>query len=689
MNQLDMPTKRRRDSSPPCGTRQAAQATFAKAVQHHRSGQLAEADAGYRQVLASMPRHADSLHLLGLVAQQNGHIDTAIGLIRQAIAINGTAAPFHCTLGNALLQKGQGSDALACFHKAISLDPRLVEAHVNLGCALSEAGQVDDAIRHFRLALAVRPDLALVHNNLGDALRRKGRLDDAVASCRKALQLDPGHAEAHVNLGSALMLLERFDDAVACFRDALALRPDLVAAQINLGSALARQEKPDDAIAWFLKAIALQPNHADTYNNLGKVLMDQARVDEAVSCFVWATTLRPDHCDAHLNLSGAFQSRSRLDEALAHARHAEALAPDRVETLVGLGSTLRAQGRLDEAVASFERAIARCTDGRQLPRIHSDLAMALLARGDFERGWEEYEWRMQVMGPGRDFGVPQWRGEPAVGRTLLVHAEQGFGDTLQFCRFAPLAAKRGLRVVLEVQKPLLRLLRGLPGVEQVVAQGDALPHHDLHCPMMSLPLALHTTLDTMPARAPYLHADADRVAGWERRLAARGRRTPRVGVLWAGNSHEAKLRLALVDRRRSIPPAQLAPIFAVPGVQFVGLQKDGPSAPDGFPMIDLMNEMSDFADTAALVGTLDLVIAVDSAVAHLAGALGRPVWLMDRFDPCWRWLLGRSDSPWYPGLRIVRQPTPGDWEPVIARIADDLRGFAAAWTSPAAVGTAP
>ena len=462
-----------------------------------------------------------------------------------------------------------------------------------------------------------------------------------------------------------------------------------MAAQINLGSALARQDKPDDAIAWFLKAITLQPNHADTYNNLGKVLMDQARVDEAMSCFNWATTLRPDHCDAHLNLSGAFQSRSRLDEALAHARHAEALAPDRIETLVGLGSTFRAQGRLDEAIASFERAIARCPDSRQLPRIHADLAMALLARGDFERGWKEYEWRTQVMGSGRDFGVPQWRGEPAVGRTLLIHAEQGLGDTLQFCRYASLAAERGLRVVLEVQKPLLRLLGSLPGVEQVVAQGDALPDHDLHCPMMSLPLALRTTIETIPAGTPYLHADADRIAGWERRLAVQDRGRLRVGVLWAGNAHSGKPRLALVDRRRSIPPAQLAPILDVPGVQFFGLQKDGPNAPDAFPLTDLMSEMDDFADTAALVGALDLVIAVDSAVAHLAGALGQPVWLMDRFDPCWRWLLGRGDSPWYPELRIVRQPTPGDWEPVIARIADDLRGFAAAWTSSAAVGATP
>ncbi len=687
MNRLDTPTKTRRRASSSSGPHPAAQASFATALRQHRAGQLAEAESSYRQVLAVMPRHADSLHLLGLIARQEGRVDAALALVRRAIAINGAAAPFHCTLGNVLLEKRQVGDALACFRRAIGLDPLLVEAQVNLGCALSEAGRLDDAMRHFRLALAVKPDLALAHNNLGDALRRQGRLDDAVASCRNALQLEPDYPEAHVNLGSALMLLDRLDEAVACFRRALQLRPDLVAAQTNLGSALAHQDKPDEAISWFLKAIASQPNHADAYNNLGKVLMDQARVDEAVSCFVWATTLEPNHVDAHLNLSGALQGQNRLDEALAHVRRAEALAPGRIETLVGLGGTFRALGRLDDAVASFEGAIARCTDERRLPRIHADLAMALLARGDFASGWKEYEWRMQVGGLGRNFTVPQWRGEEAAGRTLLIHAEQGFGDTLQFCRYALLAAGRGLRVVLEVQTPLVRLLRSLPGIEQVVAYGEALPEHDLHCPMMSLPLALRTTLDTIPAGAPYLHADADRSAEWQRRLAAPDHAKPRVGVLWAGNSHGAKLRLALLDRRRSIAPARLAPILGVPGVQFFGLQKDGPEAPVDFPLIDVMSEMGDFADTAALVSTLDLVIAVDSAVAHLAGALGRPVWLMDRFDPCWRWLVGRSDSPWYPTLRIVRQFAPGDWDGVITRIAGDLRGFVAAWTGPVPAGT--
>ncbi len=667
----------------------AAHAAFAKALQHHRNGQLSEAESLYHQVLVSMPHHADSLNLLGVIAQKDGRIDAAIALIRQAIAINATAAPFHSNLGNALLEKQELGDALACFQKAIGLDPQLVDAQVNLGCALSEAGQVDEAIRHFHLALAIKPDLALAHNNLGDALQRQGRLDDAAASCQRALQLEPSYPEAYMNLGSVLMLLERPEEAVHCFQDALELRPDFVAAQINLGSALAQQEKFDEAISWLLKAIALQPKHADIYNNLGKVLMDQAKADQAISCFVWAITLKPDHCDAHLNLSGAFQSQSKLDESLDHARHAEALAPDRVETLVGLGSTLRAQGRLDDAVASFNRAIACCTDRRQLPQIHADLAMALLARGDFVLGWEEYEWRMPAIGLGRDFNVPQWRGEAAVGRTLLIHAEQGFGDTLQFCRYASLAAERGLRIILEAQKPLVRLLRSLPGVEQVVGQGETLPDYDLHCPMMSLPLALRTTIETIPARVPYLHADADRCAYWEHRFAVPDCRGPRVGVLWAGNSHTKKLRLALLDRRRSIAPAQLAPIFDVPGVQFFGLQKDGPNPPDDFRLTDVMSGMNDFADTAALISTLDLVIAVDSAVAHLAGALDRPVWLMDRFDPCWRWLLNRSDTPWYPKLQIIRQSTPGKWDPVITKIADDLRCFAAAWIKPGSLKTAP
>ena len=330
----------------------------------------------------------------------------------------------------------------------------------------------------------------------------------------------------------------------------------------------------------------------------------------------------------------------------------------------------REQGRLDDAVVCLRRAVELKPD---FADAHGNLAIALLARGDWTEGWAEYEWRWQtppMIMARREFAQPRWHGEAGSGQTLLVHAEQGLGNSLQFCRYAPLAAERGLRVVVEVQKPLARLLGSLPAIQGVVARGEALPHFDLHCPMLSLPRAFGTTTATIPGAPSYLHADSAKVAAWWTRLAALPRRGPRIGLAWAGSS---KLRS---DSRRSLAPDRLAPLFERPGAHFFSLQKDGPAAPTALPLTDFMNEMEDFADTAALVANLDLVISVDTAVAHLAAAIGKPVWMLDRFDPDWRWLAGRHGSPWYPTLRLYRQPRPGDWDGVVAAVAHDLISLA-------------
>jgi hypothetical protein len=340
-------------------------------------------------------------------------------------------------------------------------------------------------------------------------------------------------------------------------------------------------------------------------------------------------------------------------------------------------------GRLDEAAASGRVAVRLGPDS---PDGHFNLSLALLALGDLAQGWEEYEWRWKtrLMQGRRHFPQPQWRGEAAGGRTLLVQAEQGFGDTIQFCRYATLAAARGLRVILEAQKPLVRLLRCLPGVDLVVEQGDGPPPFDLQCPMLSMPLAFGTTVGTIPSAASYLEADAALAAAWRARLSAVAGHDLRIGLVWAGNPGSELPSMAARDRRRSVAPDLLAPLFGLPGLRFFSLQKDGPAAPGGFPLTDFMGGMGDFADTAALVAGLDLVISVDTAVAHLAAALGKPVWLLDRFDHCWRWLAGRRDSPWYPSLRVYRQPRPGDWAPVIAEVVRDLRSLAGRSADPEA-----
>jgi Flp pilus assembly protein TadD len=464
----------------------------------------------------------------------------------------------------------------------------------------------------------------------------------------------------------------RLPDATTFYRRALALHPPYAEAQQNLGSALADLGQPDAAIACFQKALSLRPDYPMAHLNLGNSLWAKGQAEEAIAAYDRAIALRPDFAEAHCFRAIILGDQGKVEEAMAACRRALALMPGLPDAHNTLGNLLRLTGRLAEATGCYRRALSLMPD---YPDAHFNLGTALLTMGEFAAGWPEYEWRWktpQMIATARRFPRPQWRGEAAAGQRLLIHAEQGSGDTLQFCRYAPLAAARGLKVIVEAPAPLVRLLRGLDGIEAVVTAGETLPDFDLHCPMLSLPLALGTTLATVPAATPYLHADAAAAAAWHARLAEWPTEGPRVGLVWAGNPSLDQPARAAMDRRRSIPPERLAPLFALPGLRFFSLQKGGSPLPPGAPVTDLMAEMADFADTAALVANLDLVIAVDTSVAHLAGALGRPVWLLDRADPDWRWMLGRGDSPWYPSLRIFRQPSAGDWETVMTDVAKAL-----------------
>ena len=685
------------------------QDVFAAALQHHQAGRFSEAEPLYRQILAIDSRHAASLHLLGVAAYQTGRHDLAVEMISRAIGVDAKAPLYHSHLGNALAELGQLDQAIACFRTAIDLRPNYPEACTSLANAYQKRGRLDEAVASYNRVLTLRPNHPETYNSLGIALRELGRLDEAVTCFRKAIDLNPNDPTAHVNLGTALREQARWGDAVACYRQAIELRPDLPEAHSNLGIALQEQGRLDEAINCYRQAIELQPRLPEAHSNLGIALQEQGRLDEAVTAFRQAIDLKPDYPEAQYNLGNALKEQGWLDEAVACYGKSLDLKPDQPRAHNNMGNALRELGRLDEAIACYGKSLdlkpdqpeAQCNLGTvleeqrrlgeavacyrkaidirpDLPEAHNNLAIALLAQGDMAGGWDEYEWRWQtpqMLKGRRDFARPQWRGEAAAGRQLLIHAEQGFGDTLQFCRYAPLAAARGLRVVIEVQPPLARLLRSLPNVDQVIAAGEQPPAFDLHCPMLSLPRAMGTTLGTIPGGVPYLRADAAQVASWRTRLAAMPRQGPRVGLVWAGDPGIHLPSKAAVNRRRSIAPDRLAPLFALPGLHFVSLQKGGPAAPGHFPLTDLMDEMTDFADTAALLATLDLVISVDTAVAHLAAALGKPVWLLDRFDPCWRWLTGRTDSPWYPSLRIYRQRDPGDWDAVITEVARDLHSL--------------
>ena len=517
--------------------------------------------------------------------------------------------------------------------------------------------------------LKAEPNQAACLHLLASAAQQLGRFDLATRLLARLVRLRPGWADGHYQLGNVLRAQGDQVKAMAAYREALRHRPDHPETLNNLANALQAQSRLPEAIEHYRRALALRPDYRDALANLGTALRGAEQLDEARGCYDRLLALDPDNADGWNGLCLVHHAAGRLDEARGAVDRALALRPDFAEALVNLSNLLQEAGDRTGAIAALDRFLVR---DPHHAKARNNRALLLLGAGRFEAGWRDYEWRWDASSLGRswrDLGVPQWHGEPAEGRTILVHAEQGFGDTLQFCRYVPMLAARGFRVMLEVPPPLLRMMTNLAGVARVFPRGVPLPRVDLHCPLLSLPLGFCTRLETIPAAVPYLTADPVAIEGWRRRLA--GRRLT-VGLAWAGNPRAAVAELAALDRRRSMPPAALAPLLDCPGVRFVSLQKEGPPAPAEFGMLDPMPAMVDFADTAALVAALDLVISVDTSVVHLAGALGRPVWLLNRFDGCWRWLDGRDDSPWYPTLRQFRQQAPGDWGDVVARVRQAL-----------------
>jgi tetratricopeptide (TPR) repeat protein len=681
--------------------------------------------------------YIDALHCLGIIALQAGQAAEADALTERTIALKPDHPEAHGNRGNALRNLGRHEDAVASYDRAIALRPDFSEAHYNRGNALRDLGRNDEALSAYDAAIALKPDLAEAHFNRGTVLQALNRFDQAIASYDKVIALKPddsaaawgnrgnallsleryaaalanydraiasrpASAELHYNRGNALRNLNRHEEALASYDQAIALRPNYAEAYINRGNALADlgrheeavasrekaveaytnrgnaardQHRPEVALRDYAAAIALRPDRAALHSNRGNALTDLKRYDEAVASYDTALALRPDFAEAHFNRGRALWDLERHEEAIICCDQALASRPDFAEAHFNRGRALWDLARIEEAMASYARAIALHPD---YAAAHWNQSMCRLALGDYATGWEQYEWRWKsVMARNdRERSWLRWTGDfPIEGKTILVRAEQGYGDSLQFCRYVPLLAARAT-VVLEVSAPLRRLLAGLAGAPRVVLAGDALPRFDAWIPMLSLPHAFRSTLETIPASIPYLYADPERSAVWRRRLAALPGR--KVGLVWAGSSRPDNLGANAIDRRRSMPLRHFAPLAAIPGICLISLQKGEPAAqartpPAGMILHDWTDELADFADTAALVDNLDLVISVDTSVAHLAGALGKPVWVLNRFDQCWRWLRDRDDSPWYPSARLFRQRTPGDWAGVIDDVAAALR----------------
>jgi len=494
------------------------------------------------------------------------------------------------------------------------------------------------------------------------------KLDEAEEMLRALIAREPTGGMAWFLRGRVRHAQGDLDAAIDFLRKAIALEPRLVPAHSDLGIFLQNRGQLAEAEACFRRAIELAPRFAEAMSNLGAVLAERGRLEEATGWYNRAITERSDFADAHNNLGATMAKLDRVEEAEALHRRAIALKPEFADAHYNLGVALHGQGRFDEALASYDEA-ARLNP--EFVDAHWNRAYLLLTMGRFAEGWSEHEWRWRrKQQPPRSFPEPLWKGEPISGRTILLHAEQGTGDALQFVRYAPLVAAGGARVLLQVPRPLRRLVRSsLDGSIDVLAEGDLLPPFELHSPLLSLPLAFATTLDTIPARIPYLTADAATAARWRARIG-----TPaglKIGLVWAGNAQHKN------DRNRSIALERLLPLIGSIKARWFSLQV-GERAGDLARVApgrleNLADRFTDFAETAAAIDNLDLVISVDTAVAHLAGALGKPVWILLPAVPDWRWLLGRNDSPWYPTARLFRQAARGDWESVVSTLRDALQ----------------
>jgi tetratricopeptide (TPR) repeat protein len=683
-------------SVPASGTNIAAE--LQKALVLHQVGEFSKAEQIYRDILELDPDNFDARHLLGVAAHQQGKNVEALGLINEAlkeihsrkkasrrsskrvdkrrtnaqqieIELERYAAAFN-NRGVVLKELRRFDKSLASYDEAIALQPNYADAFNNRGVVLRELDRLEEAVTSYDNAISIKQDYTEALFNRGTAFADLKRYDEALASYDRALGLRPSYAEALFNRGYVLQELGRAKEALANYDQAIALRPDNAVAFYNRGTALQKLGRLEEALKSYEQAIVLKPGYAEALNNRGLVFRELNQIEEALANFNEAITQKPNYVKAINNQGTILQELGRFNEALAGYRAAIALEPANAETYYNQAVTFQALKRFDEAFASYEKALALKPNN---PDVQLSEALCRLLVGDFDRAWEKHEWRWlskQQQNARRNFTQPQWKGEQDIaGKVVLLHAEQGLGDTIQFCRYAPLLAERGATIALEVQNPLHELMSTLKGPVQIVPKGGQLPDFDLHCPLLSLPLAFRTRLETIPSTTPYLQAPTRAVQRWEPILGGRDR--IRVGLCWAGDPNFKG------DLGRSIGLRALIPLLENSNVEFFSLQKDLRPGDAGIlfnnPRIShLGDRVETFSDTAAIVSMMDLVISSDTSIVHLAGALGKPVWILLQFLPDWRWLLDLDDSPWYPTARLFRQDQSREWSKVIAQVSAAL-----------------
>jgi tetratricopeptide (TPR) repeat protein len=648
-------------------TAQDLPSLFQTALAHHQAGRVGEAERLYRAILQARPDHPHALHHLGIVAIQCGRPDTAIGLISRSLQIEPAAAAWN-NLGEAFRAVNRVPEAIDCYRKAIAMDARQADALANLGVALSAQKKIGEAERSLREAISLAPNHLPATLALARLLSETDRHDESLSVWERVVRLAPNNPVFQCSLGAAWITAGDPYRALVALRKAVELEPKHAEAYAKTALAYDKLNRGEEAIAAARQAVALAPEIWHAHHDLAIFLHKAGQFEEAVGAYEQAIKFNPRNASIYGAKAVSLKSAGRLAEAAESYLEGAKLDPSDPRFWSGLSSVRFAQRDFPAAVAASRAAVKLSPKDVDA---HAALAFALLASGDFDGGFKEYEWRWRDAAfttKPREFDRPMWDGSDPAGRTILVHCEQGFGDIFQFLRYVPMIRARGATVYLETTYKLAGLARRMAGDIPVLVSGTMLPDFDLHVPLLSLPVIFGTSTSTVPASVPYVTADAGLAAQWQSRLEPTD--GLRVGLVWSGNSKP--------DPKRSTTLAELAPLGRVAGISFISMQPpprsaDAENPPSGMKLQNIGGLLGDLWDpTAYFLSQLDLLITIDSGIAHLAGAMGVRTWVLLPHTYDWRWVLKYPASAWYPSVRLFRQTAPDDWGPVIEQVASEL-----------------
>jgi tetratricopeptide (TPR) repeat protein len=700
-----------------------------KGMSVHRAGQPEEAERLYYSIIELDPLHPDANHNLGVLAVDKGMFELSLKYFSIALQKNPKKSQYWFSMIESLIKVGQHNNAKkvvrygqklgltgkkldqvlkqlssiklmsdnstvldtltkeqegelielykkgryeALIKQASMLTekfPNAVMLFNSLGVANVGLNRFDLAIKNYNRAIYLDPKSAEIRRNLGNVLTKKGDFKSAITCYQQAIEINPNYVEAHDSLGNALRAIGQFTAAIESHQRAIEIDPNLAEVHNNLGNCL--QEKGDfqAAINYYRRAIELKPEFFQGYNNLGIALKEQNELDTAINSYQSAIELNPEYAEAYSNLGNALKDKGELEEAAVCHRRALELKPDFAAAHSNLGNALQEMGNLTAALESHQRSIDLEPD---FVEAHWNKSLLLLLMGNFRQGFElyEYRWlRKTKKNSVRSFVFPLWLGiEDLKGKTIILHCEQGFGDTIQFCRYVKLVKDLGAKVTLELDAELFDLLHDLSGADEIIKTGEELPLYDFHCPIMSLPLALGTELDSIPSPTKYLAAEEIAKKKWFEKL---GQKTKlRVGIAWSGSPTHKN------DHNRSVELKEFIDYLPA-NIEYVSLQKDLREndvklLKNNPKIIDCSSGWDNFSDTAALCDLMDIIITVDTSVAHVAGALGKNTWVMLSFFADWRWMEKRSDSPWYESVKLYRQSSRRNWEGVFEKVKNDL-----------------